>query len=190
MNQPPRDSIAVIGNASIPEDDERFDLAFECGRRLMDADFRLVTGGLGGVMEAACRGARESTAWRDGDIVGILPGLDPEAANPYVDIPIATGLQMARNIVVANSEAVVAIGGGAGTLSEIAYAWQLRRPIIALETSGWSSKLAGKRLDKRDRKNGLPQEDAVWSAATPTEAVELVCELVEHHNSRPTPFGS
>ncbi len=91
----------------------------------------LICGGLGGVMEAACRGARES----GGTTVGILPGTDRSAANPYVDIAIPTGLGEARNAIVARSaDALIAIGGAYGTLSEIAFALKAGKRVVGLGT--------------------------------------------------------
>jgi uncharacterized protein (TIGR00725 family) len=91
----------------------------------------LVTGGLGGVMEAACMGAREA----GGTTIGILPGSDRSAANPYVDIAIPTGLGEARNaLVVRAADALIAIGGGYGTLSEIAFALKADKRVVGLVT--------------------------------------------------------
>jgi uncharacterized protein (TIGR00725 family) len=91
----------------------------------------VVTGGLGGVMEAACRGARS----RRGTSLGLLPGADREAANGWVEIAVPTGMGELRNgLIVRASDAVVAVGGGPGTLSEIAFALKLGRPVIGLGT--------------------------------------------------------
>ena len=91
----------------------------------------LVCGGLGGAMEAACRGAKAA----GGTTVGILPGADRRAANPWVDVAVASGLGEARNaLVVRSADAVVAVGGGYGTLSEIAFALKLGRPVIGVGT--------------------------------------------------------
>jgi uncharacterized protein (TIGR00725 family) len=91
----------------------------------------LVCGGLGGVMEAACRGARRG----GGTTVGVLPGLDRRAANPHVDIALSTGLGEARNALVVRAvDAVVAVGGGYGTLSEIALALKGGKPVVGLDT--------------------------------------------------------
>jgi uncharacterized protein (TIGR00725 family) len=91
----------------------------------------LVTGGLGGVMEAACRGARDA----GGTTIGILPGADRSAANPYVDVAIPTGLGEARNaLVVRSADAVIAIGGAYGTLSEIAFALKAGKRVVGLGT--------------------------------------------------------
>ena len=101
------------------------------GRELGSRGVVLVCGGLGGVMEAACRGAKEA----GGLTVGILPGVDPSDANPYVDVAIATGLGEARNALVVNAaDAVVAVGGGYGTLSEIGLALRAGKRVVGLET--------------------------------------------------------
>ncbi len=106
-------------------------LAEEVGARLAQAGAVVITGGRGGVMEAASRGAARA----GGLTIGILPGLDPAEANPYVRIPIPTGLGHGRNLIVAaGAQAVIAIAGEAGTLSEIALALTVGRPIVGLHT--------------------------------------------------------
>ncbi len=123
--------IAVIGGGdSSPSEDL---LAEEIGRQLARNGVTLVCGGLGGVMAAACRGASEE----GGTTVGILPGDNRRTANPYVQIPIVTGVGYARNIIVVkSSQAVIAVGGSYGTLSEISHALQNGIPVIGLNT--WS----------------------------------------------------
>jgi uncharacterized protein (TIGR00725 family) len=106
-------------------------LAEEVGAGLASLGAVVVTGGLGGVMEAACRGARS----RRGRTLGILPGDDRDAANGWVEIAVATGMGELRNgLVVRASDALVAIGGGHGTLSEVALALKLGRPVVGLGT--------------------------------------------------------
>ena len=101
------------------------------GRELGSRGVVLVCGGLGGVMEAACRGAKEA----GGLTVGILPGLDRSDANPYVDVVIATGLGEARNALVVNAaDALIAVGGGYGTLSEIGLALRAGKRVVGLGT--------------------------------------------------------
>ena len=141
--------IAIIGSGNINEGTEIYSIAQELGKCLIDAGYTIICGGLGGVMEAVCKGAKNSTSYKDGMTVGILPSLDTKTANEYIDIRIATGLSIARNqVIVASADVVVSVGGGAGTLSELAYAWQLRKPVIALSTSGgWSEELSGRKLD-------------------------------------------
>ena len=121
--------VAVVGpgEASAGE----LAVAEELGALLADRGATVVCGGLGGVMEAACRGAKS----RRGRTVGLLPGLDRSAANGWVDVAIATGLGELRNgLIVRTSDAVVAVGGGAGTLSEIGFALKAGRPVVGIGT--------------------------------------------------------
>jgi uncharacterized protein (TIGR00725 family) len=121
--------IAVIGGSRPGR--QALDTAVEVGRLIARAGAILVCGGLGGVMEAASRGAREE----GGLVVGVLPGESPTAANPSVDIPIATGLGYTRNsLVVMNADAVIAIDGEYGTLSEIAYGLIHGKKVVGLRT--------------------------------------------------------
>lgn len=105
--------------------------AEEVGRRLAEAGAAVVCGGLGGVMEAACRGAKSA----GGLTIGILPGRRRQDANPWVDVAIPTGMGETRNaLVVLSADAVVAVGGEHGTLSELAFALKLGRPVVGLRT--------------------------------------------------------
>jgi len=104
-------------------------------------------------MEAVCKGARQSSNYKYGCTIGILPTMNRADANEFCNIVIPTGLGFARNQLVVNAgDAVVAVGGGAGTLSEIAFAWQFGKPIICYRGfGGWSEKLAGEKVDERQR---------------------------------------
>ncbi len=113
--------------------------AEELGRGIASAGALLVCGGLGGVMEYACKGAKSA----GGTTIGIIPSMDRNDANPYVDIPIVTGLSIARNIIIIHTaDVLIAISGGYGTLSEIAFALNLQKPVVALQT--WALEQAGK----------------------------------------------
>jgi len=119
--------IGVVGSGHA--DEEECSVAEEVGVRLADAGAVLVCGGLSGVMEAACRGARG----RGGITVGILPGSERSDANAFVDVIIATGLGEARNaIVAASSDALIAVGGAFGTLSEIAFALRAGKAVVGI----------------------------------------------------------
>ena len=121
--------IGVIGDATC--EPEVAALAEEVGRELGRRGVGLVCGGLGGVMEAACRGA----SGEGGLTVGILPGDDPSQANRYVQVPVVTGMGEARNIIVVKtSRALIAVEGRYGTLSEIAVALKIGRPVVGLRT--------------------------------------------------------
>lgn len=124
-----RPIVAVIGGSQVNIELEA--IALEVGRLIARKGWTLVTGGLGGVMEAASRGAAES----GGTVVGILPQGETKFANPYVAIPVATNMGHARNVVIAHTaDALVAVGGGLGTLSEIAIARKLGKPVFAIKS--------------------------------------------------------
>ncbi len=167
--------MAVVGDGTAREGDAAWAAAEKLGERLVDAGFRVLTGGLGGVMEAACHGAHRSPAYRPGDTIAVLPGDDASAANASVDVALPTGLGPLRNGLVARADAVVAVGGGAGTLSEMALAWILRRLVVALRVEGWSGRLAGTGVDPRPRLPSIP-DDRVFGAATGEEAAKIVAE--------------
>lgn len=150
--------IAVIGGSECSP--EEFCLAEEVGRELARRDVILICGGLGGVMEAACKGARA----KGGVTIGILPGDSRQSANSYVQIPVVTGLGTARNVIVVKSaQAIIAVDGGYGTLSEIGHAIQNGIPVIGLNT--WSL-ARNSQLDK-----------SIIPAQTPAEAVEKAISL-------------
>ena len=133
---PPRAWIAVVGPSEAGPDE--LALAEEAGAAIAAARCGLVCGGLGGVMEAACRGARSG----GGITLGLLPGLDRETANGWVVVAVPTGLGEARNVLVVRAaDAVVAIGGGWGTLSEIALAMKAGVPVVGVGT--WEISLRG-----------------------------------------------
>jgi uncharacterized protein (TIGR00725 family) len=148
--------VAVIGASGAQEGDEVWTLAEEVGRRLAEAGVALVCGGGGGVMEAASRAAAEA----GGDVIGIVPGESVEDANVYCTHVVATGIGHARNLaVVSSGEAVIAIGGEWGTLSEIGFARVIGHEVVALRS--WE-------LNGRERMRGAP---GVVPAETAAEAV-------------------
>ena len=155
--------ISIIGGSD--SDQNTLKLAEEVGEEVAKRGVVLACGGLGGVMEAACRGAKK----HGGITVGILPTESKSAANRFVDIVIPTGLGYARNFLVAKSgDAVIAIDGSAGTLSEMAIAWFSDKLLVSLVNSGgWAEKLAGTQIDKR-------RDDKVHSARSPKEAIEII----------------
>lgn len=150
--------VAVVGAGRCSADVAA--LAEAVGRELAQRGAVLVCGGLGGVMEAACRGAKGA----GGLTVGILPGTSRWDANPYVDVPIMTGMGEARNVLVVQSaEAVIAIHGEYGTLSEIAHALKLGIPVVGLST--WHLAKDGQ------------ERQAIVRAETPQEAVARALAL-------------
>jgi uncharacterized protein (TIGR00725 family) len=129
MDNPYQSIIAVIGAGSCDEDTYR--MAEQAGMLLAKNGFTIICGGLGGVMEAVCKGARSE----GGRTIGVLPGDNIRDANPYVSIPVATGMGIGRNIIIIRTAvAVLAIDGQYGTLSEIAFALQLKKPVVGLQS--------------------------------------------------------
>jgi uncharacterized protein (TIGR00725 family) len=123
--------LGVIGESNCSE--ELYRMAEEVGRLAAERGAVVACGGLSGVMEAACRGARAA----GGITLGFLPGVDRESANPFVTLPIPTGMGEARNVLVVRAaDALVAVGGRFGTLSEIALALKLGKPLVGLRTWG------------------------------------------------------
>jgi len=151
--------IAVIGASQASASELK--TAELVGREIAKAGAALVCGGMGGVMESACKGASQE----DGLTIGILPGDNRLSANEFVKIPIVTGIGYARNVaVVKSAQAVIAIGGSYGTLSEIGHALQSGLPVIGLET--WTVSRKGK------------DKSPIIEAETPAEAVEKALEMI------------
>lgn len=153
--------IAVIGGSDCTPEEAR--LAEEVGRGLARNGAVLICGGLGGIMEAACKGASAE----GGLTVGILPGGSRQTANPYVNIPIVTNLGEARNIIVVKSaEAIIAIGGGYGTLSELGHALRNGTPVVGLNT--WS-------LSRNER-----PDNSIVPAHNPADAVKKALGMINN----------
>jgi hypothetical protein len=154
--------ISVVGGDTAPT--EVLAQAEELGHELARRGCTVVCGGRGGVMEAVCRGARAE----GGHTIGILPGTDHGDMNPYVEFPVLTGMGYARNvIVVLSGEAVIAVDGSYGTLSEIAHALAHGKPVIGLHTWAFSQE----RVASGDSNDGA-DDDAIIRASDPQDAVE------------------
>ena len=146
-----RPIVSVFGSHDLDEAPDVEVLCEDLGRTIVDLGCRVACGGLGGSMAAVCKGARSSKCYQSGDTIGILPMEDANAANPHVDVIIPTGLGLFRNMLVARAgDVCIAVRGGSGTLSEIAFAWQLDKPVATMSsTGGWATELAGRGLDRR-----------------------------------------
>jgi len=152
--------VAVVGPGEGAAAPDQLEAAEEVGRLLAAAGAVVVCGGLGGAMEAACRGAKSA----GGTTLGILPGRDRAGANRFVDLAVATGLGEARNaLVVRAADALVAVGGGYGTLSEIALALKAGTPVVGLGT--WELARAGE------------ADAGIVRAADPRSAAETALEF-------------
>ncbi len=137
--------ITLIGDSEEIEENNK--IAYDIGYYIAIRGWILITGGREGVMTAASEGAKKG----GGFSIALLPGENIEEGNPFSTVTIATGIGYARNSMnVMSGDVVVAVGGGSGTLSEIAYAWAYNKPIIACEfAEGWSRKLANQPIDGR-----------------------------------------
>ena len=144
------------------------DLAEQVGRELARRGATVVCGGLSGIMEAVCRGAKAE----GGMTIGILPGQSPLDANNYVDIPIVTGMRYSRNVIVVNTgRAVIAIGGAWGTLSEIGHALGDGIPVVGLRS--WEFSRNG---------DGTSVENAMVRANDPVDAVDKALAAAENRD--------
>jgi uncharacterized protein (TIGR00725 family) len=163
--------VAVIGGSGIEEGSEAWVLAEEVGRGLAEAGVTLVCGGGGGVMEAASRAA----AAAGGEVIGIVPGTSPDDANDHCTHVVATGIGHARNLaVVSSGEAVIAIGGEWGTLSEIGFARVIGHEVVALRS--WE-------LNGRERMAGGP---GVVAAENAEEAVQKSLAMIRDERREPS----
>ena len=155
-----RKPVVSVFGSNIIDDPDVTELAEGLGKLIVDLGCRVCTGGLTGVMEAVSKGGRSSEKWTGNEVIGIIPQDDPSHANEFVDVVIPTGLGLYRNIMVARAgDACIAISGGTGTLSEMAFSWQLGKPLAAMSTTGgWAARLAGESLDQRrtDQIESLP----------------------------------
>lgn len=160
-NDRPPLKIAVIGASSCDDSTRRN--AFDVGRRVAEAGAVLLCGGGSGVMEAAAEGARAG----GGQTIGVLPGAGPDSSPPnrFVQIPLYSGMGQARNLVlVLSADAVIAVGGEWGTLSEISMAMKHRRPLVLL--GSWEL-----------RHPSEPEAPMPTTATTPEEALRLALDL-------------
>lgn len=178
--------ITVIGKSARDPNDpvpaEALRAAEEVGREAARRGAVIVSGGLSGVMEAVSRGAKEE----GGTTVGLLPGFDKEDANPYVDIPIATGMGFMRNtLTVRAADAVIMIAGGIGTLNELTVAYEAKPTIVLLGTGGWADRMpqvayGGRYLDEA-------HTGYLHYAKTPVEAVDIALRLAAERRARGEP---
>ncbi len=161
--------ILVVGNNENGSTPELEKIAYETGAEVAKSGSVLITGGLGGVMRAACQGAKGE----DGLTVGIIPQNDPSFANEYCDIVIPSGVGLARDFLNAlSADGVIVIGGASGTLSEICAAYMHKKPIVAIKnTGGMADKLADQYLDHR-------QNVKIVGVNSPKEAVKYIIEKI------------
>jgi len=144
--------IGVIGPGEGLCSTELYHFGEKLGKSLGSPESVIVCGGKGGFMEAVCKGVKSSPLTFGGQTIGILPEDTPARANPFIDVTIPTGIGIARNIVIINTaDIIIAAGGGSGTLSELAFAWQKGKTVLCIsQFGGWAAELAGKNIDNRN----------------------------------------
>jgi uncharacterized protein (TIGR00725 family) len=167
-----RVQISVVGFDDDSCTEVARDAAYRVGQAIAKEGGTVVCGGLGGVMEAASRGARDA----GGLAMGIVPSADSTQANEYCDVVVATGLGRSRNFVVAYSgDAMVVVGGGAGTLTEAAAAYQVDKPIVSVKgTGGVADEWAGKYIDDRRTRR-------IIEGSSPENAVKKIMRELSRH---------
>jgi uncharacterized protein (TIGR00725 family) len=166
---PKRKQILVIGNNENGCTPELEKIAYDIGQEVAKSGSVLISGGLGGVMKGACRGARDA----GGLTIGIIPQNDPSFANEFCDVVIPSGLGLARDFLTAlSADGVIVVGGGSGTLSELCAAYMHKKPIAALKNSGGiASQYVDQYLDHR-------QNVKIVGVSTPQEAVKYILSQI------------
>ncbi len=175
--------ISVLGDRNVVQNSLKWDLGYKISKSLVDHGYRVLHGGIGILSKAVYEGAVSSSKYTEGCVISIVPGFDPSMALENSDIQIATGLDEYRNVITANTDAIVAIGGGAGTLSEIALAWMLKRLIICLKVDGWSGELAGRKIDHRVRYENL-EEDQCFPASDENDVIDILSNYLHRYDRR------
>lgn len=143
--------VGIIGPGKNTCSEVIYEFGINLGKYLTDHNYLIVCGGKEGIMEAVCKGSHMSEKYIFGSTIGIIPEDNKVFANKYVDIVIPTGIGIARNIQIINtSDIIIAAGGGSGTLSEIAFAWQKGKYVLChSEFTGWAKELSGKQIDMK-----------------------------------------
>ena len=171
-----RKQIAVIGSAGPEEypkgiqNNPAYQTAYQIGKLLADKEITVLNGGKGGIMEMASKGAAE----KGGISVGFVSGNTRKTSNNYTTVEIVTGSlnNIEESLLISSADGVIVIGGGAGTLQEIALAYRMNKPIVALTSvSGWGKQLAGRYLDKR-------RKTKIGSASSPKIAVNQILKKI------------
>lgn len=171
-----RPQIGIMGSS---DPDEKMDaIAEHAGRIVASVGAALVTGGRGGVMRAAAKGC----ATAGGTVIAVTPYTDMDEVNGFTHYVIPTGLGWARNVITAISgDIILVVGGAAGTLSEVAYAWMYDRPIVALSGSGgWAKKLAGQKIDHR-------RDDCIIDCRDIGDLEDILRKLLAERKPKPSP---
>ena len=152
--------IGIIGPNTSGCSTELYQFGVKLGNSISSKNRMFFCGGAGGFMEAVSKGLKSSDSTYSGQTIGILQGDNSKGANEFIDIAIPTGIGIARNIILINtSDILISAGGGAGTLSEIAFAWQKKKEVLCItEFGGWAEEIAGINLDNRNKGLLIPKK--------------------------------
>ena len=173
--------IAIIGNSRAVYGSDNYELAYWLGYALVSKGYRIITGGSGGIAEAAARGACISTGYSNDDVINVLPGQHPCDPKHFHEACMSFTDSMSGDVVVPQSDAVIAIGGGSGTLTQLAHAWALDKLVIAYRVKGWSGRVADHPLGIRHRMPYVP-DDQVYGVESENEVLEKL-ELLKYYRS-------
>ena len=169
--------IGVIGynQNSLPIPLKTLDIAYEVGKEIAKKNAVLICGGLGGVMEYACKGAKDY----GGLTIGIIPNEEPFQANEYCDIVICTGIGKSRDFIVSySSDGLISVGGGVGTLIELCVGYMTKKVMVSIENSGGTSDLyGGKFLDERKR-------ILIEHYKSPSDAVDFILNKIDNNKNK------
>ena len=153
-----RKIIGIIGSGDFACTKKMYQFGILLGNRLVAEGYRIVSGGLGGIMKAVCQGAKQSKDYYESATICVLPGEHKRNSNHFCDIIIPTGFGINRNTIIINTaDILIAIGGGSGTMSEISFAWQKGKTVLCVTNfGGWAAELAGQNLDSRNKDLLIP----------------------------------
>lgn len=163
--------ISVIGDSRTSPGSPNYELAYWLGYALVSRGYRIITGGSGGIIEAVSRGACISPWYADGDVVSVLPGYHPCEPQRFHGACMSFTDDLSGDVIVSRSDAIIAIGGGSGTLTQLAHAWAQNKLIIAYKVKGWSGRVADRPMDIRQRYPDIP-DDQVYGVTSETEVLE------------------
>lgn len=170
--------IAIIGDSRAAYGSKNYEIAYWLGYALVSKRYRIIVGGQGGITEAAARGACIATGYTDSDVVSVLPGQYPCDPGHFHEARMSFSNDMSGDVIVSHCDAVIAIGGGSGTLTQLAHAWALNKLIIAYRVKGWSGKVADRPMDIRRRNRNVPGDQVygVMSENEVLDKLELLCK--------------
>lgn len=163
--------ISIIGDSRATYSSANYEMAYWLGYALVSKGYRIIVGGSGGIAEAACRGACIAHGYEDEDVIDIVPGQYPCDPGRFRGGCMSFDDDLSGDVVVSHCDAVVAIGGGFGTLTQLAHAWGLNKLIIAYQVKGWSGRAANRPMDARQRNSDIP-DDRVYGVTSENEVLD------------------